>query len=215
MPKATLSAAMCATAHCPPGRRRVDYWDSQVPGFVLSVRANGGKTYVLRFIQNGRQREYRIAGYSDVTFDAARKAARRLRSEVVLGGDPSAARQQKKSIATYATLAAQHVAHAKASQKSWWSVEGIIRNHILPRWGRLRLDEITSQAIALWLAEKSNEGLKPATVEKIRVVLGRSFELGRQWAVPGSEQNPVRNVPRARFEIAGNASSPPKRRDDC
>ena len=70
------------------------------------------------------------------------------------------------------------------------------------RWGRLRLDEITPQDIGRWLAEKAGEGLKPATVEKIRVVFGRTFELGRQWDVTGADTNPVRRVPRRSFSNA-------------
>ncbi len=126
---------------------------------MLECRSSGGKTYYLRYFdQHGRQRQLKIGGHGEITFDQARKAARRLRSEVVLGGDPAATKEDLKGVPTYAALAAQHVAHAKTYQKSWWSTEGIIRNHILPRWGRLRLDEITSQAVAQWLAEKARQG---------------------------------------------------------
>lgn len=114
------------------------------------------------------------------------------------------ARREKRAVLTYAALAEQHIAQAKTYQRSWWSVQGIVRKHLLPRWGRMRLDEITSQAISLWLAEKAADGLKPATVEKIRIVLGRSFELGRQWSVPGCDRNPVRGVTRRRFDNARN-----------
>lgn len=44
--------------------------------------------------------------------------------------------------------------------------------------------------------------MAPATVEKTRAMFSRSFELGRQWSVPGAEINPVRNVPRRRFNNA-------------
>ncbi len=40
----------------------------------------------------------------------------------------------------------------------------------------------------------------PATVEKLRVVLGRSFELARRWSIPGGENNPVRSVPKPKFD---------------
>lgn len=53
----------------------------------------------------------------------------------------------------------------------------------------------------LGLAEKAAEGLQPATVEKIRVVFSRSFELARQWNIPGGEHNPVRG---RRFDNARN-----------
>lgn len=201
MPKFRLTAAFCAAAECQTGKRKTDYWDTVTTGFVLEVRESGGRTYYLRYFDAaGRQRAHRIANHSDVSFAEAAKAARRLRSEVVLGGDPLAVKKEKRAIGTYADLARQHQEFAKATQRSWWSVDGIIRKHLLPRWGRMRLDEITSQAISLWLAEKAADDLKPATVEKIRAVLGRSFELGRQWGVPGAERNPVRGVKIPKFD---------------
>jgi integrase len=49
---------------------------------------------------------------------------------------------------------------------------------------------------------EGGRGFKPATVEKIRMVFSRSFELGRQWCIPGCDNNPVRAVPRRRFSNA-------------
>ena len=167
MPKCKLDSMTVQLASCPAGKKKIDLWDKVTTGFVAEIRSSGGKTYYLRYFdQSGRQRQVKIGCFGDITFDQARKAAKRLRSEVVLGGSPLAAKQEKKAIPTYATLAEQHVAHAKTYQRSWWSVEGIIRKHLVPRWGRMRLDEITSQDIAKWLAEKGGEGLMPATVEK-------------------------------------------------
>ncbi len=203
MPKIKLDAAFCLTAACEPGKRRTDYWDTHTAGFVLEVRESGGKTYYLRYFDAaGRQRQHKIGGHGDISFDQARKAARRLRSEVVLGGDPSGAKADKKAIPFYADLAVQHLAHAKTYQRSYDSTEMIMRRHVLPRWGKQRLDEIRPHDIAKWLAAKAEEGYKPATVEKIRVVFSRSFELGRQWCIPGCDNNPVRAVPRRRFSNA-------------
>lgn len=128
--------------------------------------------------------------------------ARRLRSEVILGGDPAGEKSVKKSIPLYSELATQHIAHARTYQKCPGNTESVLRRHVLPRWGKVRLDEIKSQDIARWFGEKLGEGLAPATVEKIRVTLSRSFELGRQWEIPGTETNPVRSVPRKRFSNA-------------
>ena len=201
MPKAKLDAAFCLTATCDPGKRRTDYWDTITSGFVIEVRESGGKTYYLRYFdQSGRQRQLKIGAYADISFDQARKAAKRLRSEVVLGGSPAAAKAEKKTIPTYATLSVQHLAHAKLHMKSYDSLETIMRLHIVPKWGKQRLDEITSQAVGKWLGEKSDEGLMPATVEKIRVMFGRSFELGRRWGIAGSDTNPTRGIQRTKFD---------------
>jgi len=176
MPKIQLSNAVALAASCEPGKRKTDYWDIHTPGFVLEARASGGRTYYLRYFDHsGRQRQHKIGGFNDITFDQARKAARRLRSEVVLGGDPSAAKDEKKAIPTYAALSAQHLAHAVTYMRSYDALETNMRLHIVPRWGKLRLDEITPQAIAKWLADKMADGASPAFAEKLRVTLGRSF----------------------------------------
>ena len=203
MPKIQLSASVALTAMCEPGKRKTDYWDTITTGFVLEVRASGGRTYALRYIDGaGTQRQHKIGNYADITFDQARKAAKRLRSEVVLGGNPAAQKAERKSIPTYASLADQHLTHARTYQRCPGNTERVLRRHLVPRWGKLRLNEIRTQDVAAWLASKAEEGLAPATIEKIRVIFGRSFELGRQWSVPGAELNPVRNVPRRRFNNA-------------
>ncbi|WP_460989378.1 tyrosine-type recombinase/integrase [Sphingobium sp. TomTYG45] len=192
-----LDATSCLLAHCPDGRKKIDYYDNVTTGFVLECRSSGGKTYYLRYQdEHGSQRQHKIAAYGDITFDKARKEAQRLRSQVVLGGDPAASRKEKRAIPTYAELAQQHLDYAKTYQKSPANTERIIRLHLLPRWGKQRLDEITQPAIAKWLAEKHEEGLAPATVEKIRVLLNRSFELALHWNMAGVVKNPVKGIPR-------------------
>ncbi|WP_296720975.1 site-specific integrase [Erythrobacter sp.] len=202
MPIVPLDAAYCAAATCPSRKKKVDYYDKELKGFVLEVRASGGKSYYLRYAEpNGRQRQLLIGGWQDVTFAAAKKKAQRLRSEVVLGGDPLGDRKRTRLVPTYAELARQHIDHAKTYQKRPENTASVITIHLVPRWGKHRLDEIKPQDISKWLGQK-RETLAPATVEKLRVTLGRTFELARQWNLPGAEINPVRSVPRFQFDNA-------------
>ncbi len=194
MPKARLDTFFVATARCEEGRKKTDYYDETVTGFVLECRSTGGKTYYLRYDQDGRQKQHKIGRVEDITFSVAKKQAQRLRSEVVMGGDPSAKKAEARSVPIYSELAAQHMADAELHQKSYSTTEAYVRNHIVPRWGRLKLTDIDSRAIAHWLADKRAEGLAPATVLKIKMIFSRSFELGARWGIPGCERNPVRAV---------------------
>lgn len=203
MPRVKLDAAFCLTATCEPGRHHTTYFDTIISGFILEVHPSGTRTFALRYFDaNKKQRQYKIGRFGDISFEQAKKAAKRLRAEVVLGNDPSAEKEQRRAIPTYATLADQHLTYAKAHLKSYSSTEINIRVHLLPRWGKLKLNEITPQEISKWLVEKAASGLAPSTVEKIRVLLGRSFELGLKWSMPGCERNPVRAVPKAKFNNA-------------
>lgn len=201
MPITKLCAKFVRSAGCCTGKRKIDYYDETITGFVLECRRSGGKSYYLRYQDPaGRQRQLRIGAANDLSFEQARKQAIRLRSEIVLGGDPAAKKAKTKAIPIYADLATQHLAHAKTYQRSYYSTERIIENHVLPRWEKLRLDEIKQQDVAKWLAEKRQSGLAPASVEKIRIMFSRSFELAKQWDM--YDNNPVKDVPRVKFNNA-------------
>lgn len=210
MPKEKLDSTFCLLAVCHAGKRKTDYWDTHTSGFVLEVRESGGKTYYLRYFdEGGRQRQHKIGGHSDLTFDQARKAAKRLRSEVVLGGDPAGAKKERKAVPAYASLAQQHLEHAKTYQRSYDTTEMYMRRHILPRWGKVRISDIHQQDVAKWLAEKTAEGLALATVEKIRVIFGRSFELAVQWNIEGATRNPTHGIKRPPINNARDRSLNP------
>jgi hypothetical protein len=183
MPKADLSSLFVLTASCEAGKKKTDWYDTVITGFVLECRPKG-KTYYLRYEDAaGRQKQHKIGRYQDITFAAAKKAAQKLRSEVVMGGDPAATKAAVKAVPLYSELSAMHLADAKLHQRSYDTTEMYVRRHILPKWGKVRLTDIDGRAIAQWLAAKRDEGLAPATVVKIKAIFGRSFELGLRWGI--------------------------------
>jgi integrase len=197
MPKARLDHAFVTTAGCDPGKKKTDYYDEAIKGFILEVRESGGKTYAYRYNDlAGRQCQYRIGKVEDLTPAAARKQAEKLRSRVATGDYPGAAKALARSIPLYGELAAMHLAEAKLTQRSYSTTEMYVRRHIIEKWGKVRLTDIEPRGVSQWLGELLAKGLAPATVEKIRVIFGRSFELGARWGIPGAEKNPTRGVSR-------------------
>ena len=197
MPKAHLDHAFVTTTSCNPGQNKVDFYDLTTTGFVLECRKSGGKTYYLRYADAaGQQRQLKLGRVEDLSVSQARKLAQRRRAEIVMGADPVAAKTEAKAIPLYRELAAMHLADAKLHQKSYSTTESTIRNHILVKWGKVRLTDITNRGVSQWLADKRAAGLSPATVEKMRVILGRSYVLGHQWEVPGTDKNPTRGIAR-------------------
>jgi integrase len=197
MPKAFLDHALIATAACPPGRTKLDFYDTDIKGYILEIGASGHKTLAYRYKDlSGRQCQYKICKVGDLSASAARKQAEKLRSRVATGDYPGAAKALARSIPPYSELSTMHLADAKLHQRSYSTTEMYVRRHIIPKWGKVRLTDIDTRGVAQWLADKRAEGLAPATVEKIRVIFGRSFELGARWGIPGSEKNPTRGVSR-------------------
>lgn len=203
MPKVKLDHAFCLTARCAPGRKRTDFYDTATTGFTLACHQSGTKTFEFRFQDAyGRLKQRRISPYGDISFAEAQKIARKWRAEVIMGGDPAAQKAEKKAVPTNAELAEQHLEYARLHLRRPENVERVIRVHLLPRFGRERADAITTQAIARWLAEKRKGGLAPATVEKLKVTLSRSFELAFKAGAKGIVRNPVHGIPREKFNNA-------------
>lgn len=198
-----LTHAFCLTAQCRAGKARTDYFCQSTIGFCLECRNSGTKTYTFRY-QNeyGQLKQRRIAPYGDISFAEAQKIARKWRAEVLTGGDPAAKKAERKSIPTYDELADQHYDYVKTYSKNPGNIEAVLRVHIRPKWGRKRLDEITTPEVAKWLGELRHAGKAMATVEKIRIVFNRSFELALRWQTPGVKFNPVRGIPRPRMNNA-------------
>ena len=103
--------------------------------------------------------------------------------------DPSAKQEKKKAIPLYRELAEMHLTYAANHHRSD-GAQRILKNHVIPRFGKMRLDEIKQQDITKWLAEKRQSGMAPASVAKIKMTLSKSFELARQWEL--FDGNPAR-----------------------
>jgi len=198
--KLKLTSQVCREAHCPPYQRKEVIRCTEVIGFGIEIRASGGKTYYLYFTNRaGKADQVKIAGYADVTFEQAKRRAKELRSQIVLGGDPAAEKAERKAVPLYSELARQHKEHAKGYQRSHANTAMIIDTYLVPAFGKLPIDQVTPQAIEKLLADLRTR-LAPATVDKVRVILNRSYVLAAKWGLAGSDRNPVAAVARPRYE---------------
>jgi integrase len=84
--------------------------------------------------------------------------------------------------------------HLKATGRT--RVEGIARNYVTPRWGAVRLRDVSHSDIQAWIAEFVASGLSPSSVQRTHGLLSQVLDLAvrdRRLAV-----NPAKgaNLPR-------------------
>jgi integrase len=95
-----ITAKAVATLTAPPeGKTDVIYFDEGMPGFGLRVRWNGGevrRNYVAQYRTHGRTRRVLIGSAETVTAEQARTKAKGILAQAALGGDPQAAKQEKR-----------------------------------------------------------------------------------------------------------------------
>jgi integrase len=193
MPKVALSRSFIERATCDSGKAKVDYFDTDQRGFMLEIRRSGGKTFYQRYTdERGRERQYKIGPADILSLDQARKKARIILAQALLGDDPQARRRELREIPTLAELVRdRYLPHVKAYKRSWRTDETVFRVHILPLIGSKPLDEITGDAIADVIQRMRERGYASGTTNRVLILIRFIFNLARKWKIPGVKDNPT------------------------
>lgn len=196
MPKANLDAAFIRSATCPEGKKRIEFFDTNITGFTIEVRMTGGKTYYLRYRdQYQRLRQHKIGDAKSISFDKARSAAERLRSQVVLGENPAEAKKVKRSIPTIAEFYRDvYLPYLQSYRRNMGSDFSFHHTHMLPRFGSKHLDELKPQDVVDAQQSMTKAGYAPGTANKFVVQIRYMYNVAKKRGIPGSEFNPAAGV---------------------
>ena len=106
-------------------------------GFMLEVRASGGKTYYQRYSdERGRERQFKIGAADVLPLRQAKRKALQIKAQAILGSDPQRERQERRSIPTLSAFVAQrYLPFVRTYKRSWQTDEIVLRVHVLPRLG--------------------------------------------------------------------------------
>jgi integrase len=195
MPVLKLDSATVQSLFCPPDKNKEVFRDEAITGFCVEVHRTGAMTYALKYRDpNGAQRQYKIANVGDLSFAEAKKEAIRVRSRVVVGKNPAEERKLDRTVPTLAQLSEQYLQHARSYKRSADIDERYLRLHLLPKFGKSRINQLERDEIVEWLNSKVREGYAQATVNRWQVILSHMLRMAKVWAVPGSEKNPLEGV---------------------
>lgn len=195
MPKVSLTASIVAKAECPKGKRKLDLFDTQTKGLLLEVRERG-RTYYLRYqSERGITRQLRLADARDVSISQARQLADRARNQIVMGEDPADAKAARRLVPTFAQFVEQDfLPHIRTYKRSWTSDVSLLKNHLLPAFGKQYLDAITRRDVQRLITSRLESGKAPGTCDRMLILTRYIFNLALKWKVPGVKSNPAKEV---------------------
>jgi integrase len=193
MPTVAFSANFVRQALCAMGRKKIDFFDAWQRGFMLEVRCSGGKTYYQRYTdERGRERQYKIGATNVLTLEQARRKARQVVAEALLGADPQQKRRELRAVPRLSLFVQErYLPYVRTYKNSWQTDETVLRIHILPELGHLALDEIKTDAIANLIYRMRESGYASGTMNRVIVILRYMYNLARKWKVPGGIDNPA------------------------
>ncbi|MBV5336881.1 MAG: DUF4102 domain-containing protein, partial [Deltaproteobacteria bacterium] len=202
MPNVNMDALFARNAVCPDGKGKVDYYDNSITGFILEVRASGGKTYYLRYRDAySKLRQHKIGDAKSLTFDKARTAAEKLRSRVVLGESPIEERKVKRSTPTIADFFHDtYLPHLQDTRRNLVSDRSFWKIHLLPRFGTKHLDELKREEIVNAQLAMRKAGYAEGTANKWIVQLRYMYNVAKRLKIPGSEINPAAEITQYKVE---------------
>ena len=176
------------------------YWDRELPGFGLRVRASGRKYFVTQFRANGKLRRMTLGPVTAMTPEEARKRAMALLAEAKTGSDPAAQRDADRKAATVKALGRRFLDeyvpdHCK--QSTAYEYRRSVELFVDPRIGNRKVTEIQRSDIA-----ELHHGMRKTPYQANRTlgVLSKMFNMAEVWGLRPDGSNPCLHVKRFKEE---------------
>ena len=197
MARVTLTAQLIKSSDCPADKKKIELFDAASKGLSLEVRATGGRTYYRRYRDSrGRIRQVKLGDERDLSLADARILSDKVGRQVAMGEDPLEQKQIARTVPTFADfIADQYLPYIKTYKRSWETDVSLLKNHLLPRFGKRYMDEITRQDIVKMHADRKASGAAAGSANRLLIMLRFIFNLAIKWEVPGVKANPCKGVP--------------------
>ncbi len=174
--------------------------DQTLQGFSLRVQSSGAKSWVLRAKIEGKPKRVTLGDARRVKVDEARAAAHAL----LANGKPAPpvadkAKTDGMVVPTFAAFARTYQERKAVT----WKPSGqrctavYLRVTLLPFFGNMLLDRITSADVARWFHDYGR--LRPGGANRALAIIGNMFSCARDWGVlPNTFVSPTKGIKKNR-----------------
>jgi integrase len=197
-----ITTKAVAALTLPANKTDAIFFDDNLTGFGIRLRRGPdggvGRSYVAQYRHAGRSRRVRIADVAVLTADQARAKAKKILAEAALGGDPQAAKTERraKDADTFRSAVDAYLGAKQGAVRKSTAYE--VRRYLTGKYFRplhnTPLDKITRRDVSSTLLAISREnGVRTASV--CRSTLSAFFS----WAIASGildQNNPVTGTPR-------------------
>lgn len=185
-----LNEKLIKSLELPQTKHKI-YWDDKIIGLGLRITNSGSKSFVLRYVVNGRERKYTIGAYPALSTTAAREIATKLKGEIIKGIDPLEVKQSSYKAPSFKDLSVEYLklSHETKRVKTSSEYQSMINKYLLPNFANRKLSSVTKKDL-----EKLHSSLKeiPYRANRILQLLSSMFNLAISWN--WLDKNPVKDI---------------------
>jgi integrase len=153
-------------------------------GLLLLVNASGGKSWVLRYRMDRKERRAGLGKYPAVTLAKARELKIAFKREIALGGNPRERKRAERGetaranilrAATFAKIADEWYAQRKETWSDGYRghMRQTLDSHLCPKFGERSILEITTRELLDLLLDIEERA--PSAARRAREVAGQIF----------------------------------------
>ncbi|MBD3728375.1 MAG: site-specific integrase [Sphingomonadales bacterium] len=156
-----------------PREKHYDLWDSELAGFGIRIGVGGSKTFFIRYRAEGGgrkapRRHVTIGRYgAALTVDQARRKAKSLLAQAMVGGDPAKERNDKRRemrVDELIDLYDKEGCYIQRGKRQGEPMKSLtkkytmarLRHHVVPLLGRKRVSEIGAPEIERFFRDVEN-----------------------------------------------------------
>ncbi len=191
-----LTQKLVDSLSCGEGSKKLTVFDQGCKNLVLEASNTGRKTYYFRY-QDARNvtRQPKLSDANSITLKQARTLCDRHRSKLAMGEDPWAAKSELKRVPKLETFIYESfLPFIKTYKRSWDTDLSLIKNHIVPNFGHLYMDQLTKMQVIDFIS-KHLQTHKPGSVNRVTILLRYIYNCAIRWETTGITKNPTNNIP--------------------
>jgi integrase len=131
-----------------------------------------------------------------LTLQQARIKCRQALNQIANGEDIFDNKSQLRLVPTFASFVEDHyLPYIKSYKRSWNTDVSMLKVHLLKRFGKMYMDEITLNHIIKMHYERKASGGAPGSANRLLVLMRYIFNLAIKWNTPGIKSNPTKGIP--------------------
>ena len=169
------------------------FWDAELIGFGLRVQPSGHKSWIVKYVERGRQKKSTLGPVTKLSAAAARGRARAILADIATDGLPRPVSQAPAPLfGDYVeTFWSDYARHWKPATQA--TNRGIIDRHLRPLFGAMTLDRIRRTDVLRWRDEMSD---RPFVFNRALPVLASMLNYAEQLGHRPRGSSPCRRIPR-------------------
>lgn len=193
MPKLRFTTDTIKRLKPPTDKAKVQYFDSELTGFMLEVKNTGTKTYYYRYRVNTSQKMIRIGTTTELNFQQAKEKYLELKENQTNPQEHSP--QKEKPLITFLEFYnSYYLPYIKAHIKSYETNISVFKNHILKDLSNTSMADLKKLDIKRLHNEMITiKNLSRATANKFLIFLSSAYKLANEFELLNS-YNPCRGI---------------------